>query len=46
MIIIEAAKKVTNLNKYEQILEQIPNANREIKRGLETLKNAKNVTLK
>ncbi|WP_445432791.1 phage tail protein [Chryseobacterium indoltheticum] len=46
LIIIDAAKKVANLNKYEQILEQIPNANREIQRGWKTLKDAKNVTLK
>lgn len=45
-IIIDAAKKVTNLYKYEQILEQVPNASRQIKDDVEILKNAKNVTLK
>ncbi len=45
-IIKEAAKKVTNLSKYEQILEQIPTANILLKKDLEKLQKAKNVTLK
>lgn len=45
-IIKEAAKKVTNLSKYEQILEQIPTASILLKKDLEKLQKAKNVTLK
>ena len=45
-IIIDAARRVSDLYKYEQILEQIPNASRRIKDDLEILIKAKNVTLK
>lgn len=48
-LIIDAAKKVQDagkLNNYNQILEQIPNAGRELKKDLKILQEANNVTLK
>lgn len=48
-LIVDAAKKVQDagkLNNYNQILEQIPNASRELKRDLKILQEANNVTLK